>query len=335
MKIYDNYSLLAHNTFGIDATAKRFVDFETEEELVAFLDGGFDGRSLVVGGGSNLLFASDFDGTVFHSSIKGVEIVESNDDDVVLRVGSGVDWDSFVAYTVEQGWSGLENLSLIPGEVGASAVQNVGAYGVEAGDLIEKVEAIAIKNAEKRLFTKEECRFAYRYSIFKAEEKGCNIITYVTYRLKKNATYKLSYGNLRECVELLGGETLANVRKAVCDIRRAKLPDPSEIGSAGSFFMNPVVDAAVAENLKAEYPEMPQYVLPCGDVKLSAGWLIDKCGWKETPHEKVGVYRHQALVVINRGGAKGSDVLSFAAAVVSSVREKFGVMLNMEVNVID
>lgn len=331
---YNTYPLLQHNTFGIDAVAKRFVEFSTEGELAAFIGDGFSAPSLVIGGGSNLLFVGDFDGTVFHSRIMGIEVVEDNGDDVLVRVGSGVNWDEFVGYTVSQGWCGLENLSLIPGEVGASAVQNVGAYGVEAGDLIERVEAIALADGSKRTFTRDECCFAYRHSIFKAQEKGRNIITYVTYRLKKNAGFKLGYGNLKERVESMGGATLANVREAVCLIRSEKLPDPAEIGSAGSFFMNPVVTAQVATALLEKYPAMPQYPLADGNVKLSAGWLIEQCGWKERPSEHVGVYRHQALVVINRGGATGTDVIEFATAVVASVKEKFGVELNMEVNVI-
>ena len=331
---YNEISLLAHNTFGIDACAAHFVDFDSVDDLVGFLGSGFNGKSLVIGGGSNLLFVNDFDGTVFHSSILDVDVVEETETDVLLRVGSGVIWDAFVEYTVEEGWCGLENLSLIPGEVGASAVQNVGAYGVEAGDLIEKVETIRIADGVPCSFTKADCGFAYRHSIFKAAEKGRHIVTYVTYRLKKSADFKLSYGNLKEKVEELGGATLANVRRAVCEIREAKLPDPDKIGSAGSFFMNPVVDAALAALLKDEYPTMPQYPLPSGDVKLSAGWLIEQCGWKQTPHEHVGVYRHQALVVVNLGGAIGKEVLDFASAVVASVKDKFGVHLNMEVNVI-
>ena len=331
---FDTYSLLPHNTFGIEAKAAHFVEFGSADELLGFLNGGFTGNSLVIGGGSNLLFVGDFNGTVFHSAIMDINVVEETADYVLLRVGSGVNWDALVAYTVEKGWSGLENLSLIPGEVGASAVQNVGAYGVEAGDLIEKVETIRIADAVACSFTKADCDFAYRYSIFKAAEKGRHIVTYVTYRLKKPAEFKLLYGNLKDKVEELGGETLANVRRAVCEIREAKLPNPEQIGSAGSFFMNPIVDAVKAAQLKEEYPAMPQYPLPNGEVKLSAGWLIEQCGWKQTPHEHVGVYKHQALVVVNLGGATGRDVLNFASAVVVSVKEKFDVGLNMEVNVI-
>ena len=331
---FDTYSLLPHNTFGIEAKAAHFVEFGSADELLGFLNGGFTGNSLVIGGGSNLLFVGDFNGTVFHSAIMDINVVEETVDYVLLRVGSGMNWDALVAYTVEKGWSGLENLSLIPGEVGASAVQNVGAYGVEAGDLIEKVETIRIADAVACSFTKADCDFAYRYSIFKAAEKDRHIVTYVTYRLKKTAEFKLLYGNLKDKVEELGGATLANVRRAICEIREAKLPNPEQVGSAGSFFMNPVVAAEKAGQLKDEYPAMPQYPLPNGEVKLSAGWLIEQCGWKQTPHEHVGVYKHQALVVVNLGGATGRDVLNFASAVVVSVKEKFDVGLNMEVNVI-
>ena len=334
IKQYTDVSLLKRNTFGIEAKAARLVEFSSVDALVDFLAGGFSGKSLVIGGGSNLLFVDDFDGTVFHSAIMDIDVVGESADDVLLRVGSGVNWDALVAYTVEKGWCGLENLSLIPGEVGASAVQNVGAYGVEAGDLIEKVETVRIADAVACSFTKADCDFAYRHSIFKAAEKGRHIVTYVTYRLQKSACFKLSYGNLKDKVEELGGATLANVRRAVCEIREAKLPNPEQVGSAGSFFMNPIVDAAKAAVLKEEYPAMPQYALADGSVKLSAGWLIEQCGWKQTPHEHVGVYKHQALVVVNLGGATGREVLDFAQAVVASVKEKFGVCLNMEVNAI-
>lgn len=333
IKDYKNHSLLPHNTFGIDAVTRRFVDFSTEDDLSALLKAGVEYPLLVIGGGSNLLFVGDFEGTVLHSSITEISIVSEDEDFVFLRAGSGVVWDTLVEYTVQNGWYGLENLSLIPGEVGASAVQNVGAYGVEAGDLIYQVEALAVADGTKRTFSQSDCRFAYRNSIFKEEEKGKNVITYVTYKLKKNGEFKLGYGNLKERVDALGGATLENVRKAVCDIRSEKLPLPSETGSAGSFFMNPVVTHENADALAAEYPTMPQYVV-AGGVKLSAGWLIEQCGWKNTPHEKVGVYKHQALVVINRGGATGADVLNFATAVCDSVKARFGVELNMEVNVI-
>ena len=334
IKHHTDYSLLPHNTFGIDVKAAHFVEFSSVEDIKSIAGKLCDTRHLVIGGGSNLLFMGDFDGTILHSAIKGIEVVAEDNDSLLVRAGSGINWDEFVAYTVEQGWQGLENLSAIPGEVGASAVQNVGAYGVEAGDLIQSVECVSLSDGSERIFTKEECRFAYRHSIFKAEEKGKHIVAYVTYRLNKKGKFVLTYGNLKEQCEALGGVNAANIRRAVCETRAAKLPDPAEIGSAGSFFMNPVVNAALAAELKESYPAMPQYPLPCGDVKLSAGWLIEQCGWKQNPHEHVGVYEHQALVVINRGGATGNDVIRFATAVVASVKEKFGVELSMEVNTI-
>ena len=333
IKEYISYPLLRHNTFGIDVKAARFVEFSSEEELATLLENGVEAPLLVIGGGSNLLFAGDFAGTVLHSAIEGISVVEENDSDVLLRVGSGVNWDSLVEYTVKNGWQGLENLSAIPGEVGASAVQNVGAYGVEAGEFIHSVEALAVDGGDKRIFTQADCCFAYRRSIFKEEEKGKNVITYVTYRLKKQGAPTLTYGNIKERVDALGGATLANVRRAVCDTRAEKLPDPAVIGSAGSFFMNPVVSEEKAAQLLSLYPQMPQYKVADG-VKLSAGWLIEQCGWKKKPHERVGVYKHQALVVVNRGGATGADIVKFATEVCHSVQECFGVELKMEVNVI-
>jgi UDP-N-acetylmuramate dehydrogenase len=210
----------------------------------------------------------------------------------------------------------------------------VGAYGVEAGDLIESVECVSLSDGSERIFTKEQCRFAYRHSIFKAEEKGKYIVAYVTYRLNKKGKYVLTYGNLKEQCEALGGVNAANIRRAVCETRAAKLPDPAEIGSAGSFFMNPVVEASVAEGLKSEYPSMPTYPAP-GGIKLSAGWLIDQCGWKQRSSETVGVYSKQALVVVNLGGATGKDVIEFARQIQASVKEKFGVEIFPEVNVIE
>lgn len=334
IKHHTDYSLLPHNTFGIDVKAAHFVEFSSVEDIknIAGKLGGT--RHLVIGGGSNLLFMGDFDGTILHSAIKGIEVVAEDDDSLLVRAGSGINWDEFVAYTVEQGWQGLENLSAIPGEVGASAVQNVGAYGVEAGDLIQSVECVSLSDGSGRVFTKEECRFAYRHSIFKAEEKGKYIVAYVTYRLNKKGKYVLTYGNLKEQCEALGGVNAANIRRAVCETRAAKLPDPAEIGSAGSFFMNPVVEASVAEGLKSEYPSMPTYPAP-GGIKLSAGWLIDQCGWKQRSSETVGVYSKQALVVVNLGGATGKDVIEFARQIQASVKEKFGVEIFPEVNVIE
>ena len=336
IKEYKDHPLRDLNSFHVEERADRIIEFDSKQDLdQIFAEGATPENWYTLGGGNNILFTQRFAGTLLKPVGKGIKIKAQIDDSVIVEAEAGVEWDDLVAWSVERDLWGMENLSLIPGEVGASAVQNVGAYGVEAGELIEKVETLRIADAKHTLFYSSDCRFAYRHSVFKAEEKGRHIITYVTYRLKKSSEFKLSYGNLKEKVEELGGATLANVRKAVCEIRQAKLPDPKEIGSAGSFFMNPVVGAAKAAELKETYPSMPQYVLADSSVKLSAGWLIEQCGWKDTPHSHVGVYRHQALVVVNLGGAKGTDVLAFAHAVVESVKEKFGVELAMEVNVIE
>lgn len=332
---FTQYSLLGHNTFGMDVKAAQFVEFESEHEAASILADGVGSPLLVIGGGSNLLFVDDFEGTVLHSRIMGFEILDEDDEALLLRVGSGVNWDDLVAYTVERGWQGLENLSVIPGEVGASAVQNVGAYGVEAGDLIERVEALAIDDASKRCFSKQECCYSYRSSIFKKELKGKYIITFVTFRLRKKPQFSLSYGNLSDVVARMGGASVENIRRAVREIRASKLPDTKELGSAGSFFMNPVVSAKKARSLAELYPQMPQYPAAGGGVKLSAAWLIDCCGWKERRVGRVGVYKHQPLVIVNYGGASGREVYDFSIEVCRSVEQKFGVELVREVNIIE
>lgn len=332
---YSLYPLLRHNTFGIDVRAAQFVEFDSEEELVSLIMGGLQSPLLTIGAGSNLLFMGDFKGTILHSRIFGAEVVAESDSDVLLRVGSGMNWDNLVAYTVEMGWQGLENLSIIPGEVGASAVQNVGAYGVEAGDFIERVDAIALYDGSKRCFSREECRYSYRNSIFKMEEKDKYVITYVTYRLRKKPEYLLDYANLRELVAAKGSLTPATLREVIKDVRSAKLPDVSELGSAGSFFMNPVVSREHAAELALQYPQMPQYDTADGRKKLSAAWLIDTCGWKGKKVGNVGVYKSQPLVIVNYGGATGEEILNFSMQIVASVKEKFGVTLVREVNVIE
>lgn len=334
IKHFTSYSLLGHNTFGMNVKAAHFIEFTTLEDVATIAKEIGEAKHLVIGGGSNLLFMSDFDGIILHSAIMGIELIDESEDAFFVRVGSGINWDDFVAHTVSQGWQGLENLSAIPGEVGASAVQNVGAYGVEAGDFIESVEAVSLIDGTLRNYTKEECQYAYRDSIFKRSEKGKNVITHVTFKLNKKPDFVLSYGNLRELCEAAGGITAENIREAVGKIRAAKLPDPAKIGSAGSFFMNPVVENAKAEELKKDFPDIPMYPAE-GGVKLSAGWLIDRCGWKERSSERVGVYRNQALVIVNLGGATGCDVMNFAARVQESVKEKFDVDIFPEVNVID
>lgn len=337
MKDYNHYSLLAHNTFGMDVCAARFVEYESVEELRHFLlsPGAKTEQLLHIGAGSNLLFTGDFPGIILHSALRGMAVVAETDKEVWVRVGAGEVWDDFVAHTVRCGWYGAENLSLIPGEVGASAVQNIGAYGVEAKDLIVQVETLSCRTGEARLFQVDECGYAYRRSIFKEELKGQYIVTYVTYRLSKQPCYRLDYGNIRSELEKEGGEpTLQRLREVIVRIRQEKLPDPAVTGNAGSFFMNPLVTESRFAELKQAYPDLPHYPAPAGQVKLPAGWLIDRCGWKGRVLGRAGVHPRQALVLVNLGGATGADILRLAAAVQTSVRERFGIDLCPEVNYI-
>jgi len=333
MDIRDNYSLRNRNTFGIDVRCDRFIEFSSETELSDAL-GHIRGPHLTIGEGSNLLFMHDFEGTILHSRISSVEIVSDTPDCVLVRAGSGVIWDSFVAWCVRHGLWGAENLSSIPGQTGASAVQNIGAYGVEVADIIESVRAVNVYDGSIKIFTNKECCYAYRDSIFKGIEKGRHVITYVTYRLSRTASAKLGYGALQQKVEEFGDITLENIRKAVATIRSEKLPDPAVTGNAGSFFKNPVVGKSFAEMLHSKYPDMPQYETPDGKVKLAAGWLIEKCGWKGRSMGCAAVHDRQALVLVNLGGASGQDIKDLADAVTSSVYDIFGIRLETEVNYI-
>lgn len=337
MNIQKDYSLLPHNTFGMDVKASCWVEYASVDELKSVLRGHDLSVSpwLAVGGGSNLLFTTDFPGLVLHSAILGCEVVAETEHSVRVRVGAGVVWDDFVAYTVEQGWYGAENLSLIPGEVGASAVQNIGAYGVEAKDLIVEVEAVEAVTGTVRRFSNAECRYAYRESVFKRELKGKYIVTHVDYRLAKRPVFRLDYGNVRGELEKRGCElTPANVRRVIIDIRRAKLPDPKVQGNAGSFFMNPVVPRAKYETLLADWPDLPHYDVDAERVKIPAAWMIDRCGWKGRRMGRAGVHDRQALVLVNCGGATGAEVIALSEAVRRSVLETFGVEIVPEVNFI-
>ena len=332
MKEYKDYSLLNHNTFGMDVKAKRYVEYDSEEELKTLIP-TLEGEVLHMGGGSNLLFKGDFAGTVLHSAIRGIEIVEEKGDEVLVRVGAGEVWDDFVAWAVTQGLGGVENLSLIPGEVGASAVQNIGAYGVEAKDVIALVEAVELQNGQKRVFGTLECDYAYRQSIFKKQLKGKYAITYVTYRLQKKPQLKLEYGNIKAVLGEKKDLTIADVRQAIIDIRNAKLPDPKVQGNAGSFFMNPVVSREKFLSIQKDYPNMPFYEVE-GGVKIPAGWMIDQCGWKGKSLGRAGVHDKQALVLVNLGGATSDEIITLCETVCKDVYEKFGIEIHPEVNLI-
>lgn len=336
MKDILNYDLTAHNTFGIAAHCRRFVEFSSVGELQSIVRSltSAEGPYLLLGGGSNLLLTTDYPGTVLHSAIRGIEPTKV-DGGVLLRVGSGETWDGLVALCVEQGWHGAENLSLIPGEVGASAVQNIGAYGVEVKDLIYKVEAVDLQTAECVVFNRDDCEYGYRQSRFKHDWRDRYMITYVTYRMSDTFCPDLDYGNIRAELDRkgIGTPDAAELRRVIIDIRNSKLPDPAVEGNAGSFFMNPIVPRDFYERLAVEYPTMPHYDAGNGHVKIPAGWLIEQCGWKGRALGPAAVHSRQALVLVNKGGASGKDILRLCEAVQADVKRKFGIEIHPEVNI--
>lgn len=342
MKDILNCSLLAHNTFGIDARCSRFLEYASVEEAqqVALLlrDEGLP--YIIVGEGSNLLLTKDYDGIVAHSAILGckeVNVDGANADEVYVSYGSGVTWDDVVAESVSNGWHGAENLSLIPGEVGASAIQNIGAYGAEAKDLIYKVEAVGIATGKVVEFGVDECAYSYRQSRFKHEWKNKYLITHVTYRFSRHYSPDLDYGNIRQALAAKGVEGMPSpelLRQTIIEIRQAKLPDPKVMGNAGSFFMNPIVGRDVYERLAAQYEAMPHYVVDADHIKIPAGWMIEQCGWKGKSLGRAGVHDRQALVLVNRGGATGNEVVALYEQIIKDVKKKFGIEIHPEVNVI-
>lgn len=337
MKDLYDFNLKHHNTFGIDVKCRRFIEFESVDELLQVVASLTDADKplLVLGGGSNMLFTADYEGTVLHSAIKG-HVAFQTDEGIMLRCGSGEVWDDIVSLCVSNRMYGTENLSLIPGEVGASAVQNIGAYGAEAKDIILKVEAVDLQTGKLCEFTNEECEYAYRKSKFKGEWRNRFVITHVTYKLSKVFCPCLEYGNIR--AELAKRNitipTAEQLRNVIIDIRNEKLPDPKVEGNAGSFFMNPVVPKAKYEELVAKYGNVPHYTVDDESEKIPAGWMIDQCGWKGKTLGKAGVHSRQALVLVNRGGAAGKDVVVLCEAIKHDVKEKFGIDIVPEVNII-
>ncbi|MGQ1946491.1 UDP-N-acetylmuramate dehydrogenase [Geofilum sp. OHC36d9] len=335
--IEKNYSLRQLNTFGLDVKTDFYVKYGSVEELKRFLRSQQkpDCEILVLGGGSNLLFAGDFKGLIIHSATKGVEVVSETDNEVIVRSAAGETWDDLVAWTVAKGFYGLENLSYIPGQVGASAVQNIGAYGVEVKDVFEKATGVWLQTGGDFEISKDEIGFDYRYSVFKGPLKGQVVLTDVYFRLNKNGSLNFEYGALSKAVESLGGATLETIRQAVIQIRKSKLPDPETVGNAGSFFKNPVVSGDVFNSLVALYPNIPYYRLPDHKlVKIPAGWLIEQCGWKGKSMGQAAVHQNQALVIINRGGAVGNDIIALAETIQNDVKSRFGIDLEMEVNIV-
>lgn len=326
---YYSVSLKKYNTFGIDANASLLVEYTEASDLKAIFE-EYSGKPFFhIGGGSNVLFTKDYEGVILHSKITGKEVLSEDSGEVILKVGAGEVWDDFVDFCVRNGYSGVENLSLIPGEVGASAVQNIGAYGAEAKDVIRDVYVYDINDKQFKVIPVGECRYAYRDSRFKKEKNL--IVTHVGFRLSKTFVPDIAYGNIKSRLKDGENVTLAGLRNIIIEIRREKLPDPAVTGNAGSFFMNPVVSNELFESLHAEYPQMPHYVQENG-VKIPAGWLIEQCGWKGKSLGRAGVHKNQALVLINLGGASAQEVINLASAIVSDVKKKFGIEIHPEVN---
>lgn len=338
VNIQQNISLKQYNTFGIDVNAKEFVSVDTLEEL-QILCQAFnlnERKLLIMGGGSNLLLTDHFNGMVIHVNLKGIQVMHENDEHVWIKSMAGEVWHKFVLWCVERNFAGLENLSLIPGYVGAAPMQNIGAYGVELKHTFDSLEAVEIATGEIKKFTNDECKFGYRESIFKHEAKGKYIIASVTFKLNKKPLFNTTYGAIQQTLEKMQVNELSikAISDAVIAIRSSKLPDPKVLGNAGSFFKNPEIDVQQYEQLKANFPELVAYPAGKDKVKLAAGWLIEQCGWKGKVVGHTGSHKDQALVLVNYGNATGQEILDLAQQIQISVKEKFGVDIVPEVNVI-
>ena len=327
------------NTFGIEAQCRRYLEYATTEEAIVVAEELRREHTayMIIGAGSNLLPTADYDGTVVHSAIRGISLTEAPDGSALLRCGSGETWDDVVAWSVDRGYADLANLSLIPGEVGASAVQNIGAYGAEACQFIHDIRAIDIQTGQCVIIPQQDCQYGYRDSLFKHEWKNRFLITHVSYKLNRYYKPNLEYGNLRAELERQGIDSIPSpqqLRQVIIDIRRSKLPDPAEQGNAGSFFMNPVVSRAKFEELIAAYPQIPHYYIKEDSEKIPAAWLIDQCGWKGRTLGRAGVHHKQPLVLVNLGGATGQDIVKLCQAIQDDVQHRFGILLKPEVNII-
>ncbi len=338
MYIQENYPLKKHNTFGIDIKARYFVKIDSTETLLQLLHHPVikENRLIILGEGSNILFTHDFDGLVIHMAIQGIHVVQEDDQYYWVKAGAGVPWHQLVISCIKAGFGGLENLSLIPGQVGAAPIQNIGAYGVEVKDYIEAVETYALATGERRYFRNDECQFAYRNSIFKNSLKGQYIVTHVAFRLTKNHVLHTSYGAIAETLEEMKiiEPTIASVSEAVIHIRKSKLPDPAEIGNAGSFFKNPVLPRSDYQKLQKKFNAIPGYPVDANYTKIPAAWLIEQCGWKGKRFGDAGVHQKQALVLVNWGNATGKEILNLSQEIAQSVRQKFNVELEREVIII-
>ncbi|WP_034922490.1 UDP-N-acetylmuramate dehydrogenase [Gillisia sp. CAL575] len=336
MKVSQNASLKSYNTFGIDVKAKTLISINCIEELISVLDKNYADDLFILGGGSNMLLTQNIDATVIHIDIKGIEVVRETEEFVFVKSNAGENWHEFVLHTLENNWGGLENLSLIPGNVGTSPIQNIGAYGVELKDHFVSCDAIDIQTLEFKTFTAEDCEFDYRNSIFKNKVKGKYIITSVVFKLTKS-DHKLltNYGAINEALDEMGivNVGIRDISNAVIKIRQQKLPDPKILGNSGSFFKNPVIHNQQFEILKKEFPEMPNYLVGKDSIKIPAGWLIDKAGLKGYREENTGVHKNQALVLVNYGNATGEEILNLSRKVQAEILAKFNIDLEPEVNI--
>jgi len=333
--LQENISLKQFTTFGIETKAKHFATFKSVEELIAILKTANTEDLLILGGGSNMLFTKDYEGLVLKNEIMGIDQISEDDQHIFVKFGAGEVWHNSVLACIDNGWAGVENLSLIPGTMGAAPLQNIGAYGVELKDVFQELEALHIQERKIHCFNNFECQFGYRESIFKKEEKGNYIITSVTLKLNKNPELNTSYGAIERELEVMGIKELSikAISDAVIRIRESKLPNPDEIGNAGSFFKNPVISANQYEQLKIKHPNISSYPLDDGTVKIAAGWLIDQAGWKGKTYDNYGVHKNQALVLVNYGDAQGRDIFKLSENIISDIKSKFGIQLEREVNV--
>lgn len=334
--ISNNQDLKEYNTFGISVSASHFASFSSIEDLKHMIRMFPNEELLILGGGSNLLFTKDFDGLVLRNEIKGFEIIDRTMDSVIVKAGAGEVWHEFVLKCIEEGLAGLENLSLIPGSVGASPMQNIGAYGVELKDVFHSLEAYHLPSGEIHTFDAESCEFGYRESVFKRKSKGQYIILSVSFTLSSEANLNTSYGAIESELKNRGIEhpTIKDISNAVIAIRTSKLPNPKEIGNAGSFFKNPIVEQGIVDKILIDYPEAPNYPAETGKRKLAAGWLIEQAGWKGKTIGNYGVHKLQALVLVNYGGATGQQIWDLSSEIIASIESEFGVTLEREVNIL-
>ncbi len=336
MVLIENFSLKDYNTFGMDVYAKYFANFSSVDALKEILKDNKDIHKMILGGGSNILFIDNFDGIIFKNEIYGIDIVNEDDEYVYIKTGAGVNWHQFVMYCVNNNYGGVENLSLIPGNIGASPMQNIGAYGVEIRDVFHELEALYIEDNVLQIFQNSDCEFGYRDSIFKRKYKGQFVILNVTFRLQKKPVFNISYGAIEEELEKMKIENLSikAISDAVINIRRSKLPDPELVGNAGSFFKNPGIDGHALQALTRTESNMPYYKINDDRFKIPAGWLIEQCGWKGYRKGDAGCYEKQALVLVNYGNAKGNEIYKLSEEIKQSVFEKFDIELEREVNII-